>query len=150
MTQAYILTATGIIVAAALIIIAWRASKRKRKSAALSLERKALGELTRAQKRFSGGPVAEYGKRRLLRYYKRLRIVMSVYMHAKYGVTVRDTIRPDIEQQIAKSRDALPGDIEELKALFDELEKLKHSREKMPALYGLYNRAIAYFEKQTR
>jgi hypothetical protein len=118
--------------------------KRKKVHIAETLEEKILGQLQRSYRRLGLGSIS---RRKTLRYYKRLKIVMTVYMKEKYNVTIRDRITQETFTMLLKEYPKDSIALNMLTELFDKMENVKHNRKLESEIDDLYKRIIAFFQR---
>ena len=106
----------------------------------LSLEEKTFDQLKSFSTHLESNP--HLRRRLLLRYYKRLRITMTVFMWEKYGVTIRDRISDDVLNSLLEKNPRDSVELNVLADIFEELEAFKQGRNGNSKLRELYATAM--------
>jgi hypothetical protein len=129
-----------------LIAVAWFAKNTSTSSyeEVPSLEKKVLIQLQRLRHELSKIALAHYNKNSY-RFYKRIKLVLTVYMKERYGLTVNETIDNETKRGLIARFENSEEDIKKLQLFFDALKRIKEDGMKHSDMCELYSSAILFF-----
>ena len=110
-----------------------------------SLEKKALLQLQKLRQELLSISFSQYNKSSY-KYYKRIKIIMTVYTKEKYRVTINETINPKIMQSLLVRYNENEEDLKKLKLFFDAMKRVKEDGMKHSDMCALYESVILFFD----
>jgi hypothetical protein len=138
-----------IVLAAAAVLAVRHTSATRTVCGPLTPEDAALSRLLPLRRRLAQMPPSRY-RRTGPQYLKRLKIVLTIYVRERYGVTVRDVI----DEATARSMQASPGtraaSVTELRALFDAVQARPDDAARPQDIAAVYDSAINLLEQERR
>lgn len=136
-------------IVSALIAIAWFAKNTYTNSSkeVPSLEKKALIQLQRIRHELSKTALTQYNKNSF-RFYKRIKLVLTVYMKERYGLTVNETIDNETKRGLIARFKNSEEDIKKLQTFFNALKRLKDGDMKHSGMCELYDTVILFFRNK--
>ncbi|MFC1476336.1 hypothetical protein ACFL5S_00060 [Fibrobacterota bacterium] len=132
-----------------LIAIVWLAMKFPHRSSkeVPSLEKKVLIQLQRIRREFSKIARSQYNKNSY-RFYKRIKLVLTVYMKERYGLTVNKTIDNETKRGLIARFKNSEEDIQKLQIFFNAMKRIKDEGMKHSGMCELYDSVILFFRNK--
>jgi hypothetical protein len=127
-----------------LLIILRKTTSLQKERTAFSIEEKALHELNKNRTRMAK-QTGKVSRKQAYRFYKRLRIIFTVYMKEKYDQTIRDRIDDQTFQTLLQHYSSANSELNRLVEFFDAMERYKLKPEESMEIVQMYDSAIDLF-----
>ncbi len=131
------------------VLLLYSMKNKKNKISVISMsspEQKALLQLRVLRKQLRDITLSDYNKSFGAKFYRRIRIIMTVYMKGKYDVTISDTIDKNMMEYLLSKHSEQEKNIKQLQIFFNAINRIKHEGNTHSDMYEIYDSIILFLD----